>query len=547
MGTARALMFDFNGTLSQDEPLAARDLPAPLRPPRPAPERGASTTAASRGCRRRRSSAAGSASTGRCSSRSSPSGSTPMRPRRPTASTVTRAAARGGPLRGRAGSRGDRLRRVPGRDRAGRRGRRDRRRAHDDRRRRRRRARQAAPRGLPAGARAARSRRRRGRRVRGHRGRRRVGEGRRRCAASPFAAPCRTSGSARPTSSSTGSTSPSCGGSSASDDPRDRPGHDGNHLSRRRRRAAARRSRLPGDRPALSRAGLGRARSRGDLVERPRRPRQRSRTPGSAPELDAIGITNQRETTVVWERASGRPVHPAIVWQDRRTAARCAELPADSSRADRARCDPYFSATKLEWILAPHGAAAAGAGLRDDRLLAGLEADRRHDARHGCDERVAHDAPRPRDGSWDDELLELFSVDRAILPTVVPSAGVVAEATPARRDRSAGGHGRRPAGCALRSGLLRTGQAKATYGTGTFVLANVGELAGPAAEGLLKTAAAVAPGARRQFAAEGAVLVGGAAVQWLRDGLGVIDDRRRERARSPGRSTRRTASSSCPR
>ena len=243
-----------------------------------------------------------------------------------------------------------------------------------------------------------------------------------------------------------------------------------------------------------------------------------------ADELDAVGITNQRETTVVWERRSGRPVYPAIVWQDRRTAARCAELPADLVRARTGLvCDPYFSATKLEWILGrtalPQRELAFG--TIDSWLTWKLTGGTAHvtDVTNASRTMLLD----LETGNWDDELLELFSLDRAILPAVVPSAGVVAEATLFGATVPLAGMAGDQQSALFGQGCFAPGQAKATYGTGTFVLANVGDLAGPAPEGLLKTAAAVAPGARRQFATEGAVLVGGAAVQWLRDGLGIIE------------------------
>ena len=243
-----------------------------------------------------------------------------------------------------------------------------------------------------------------------------------------------------------------------------------------------------------------------------------------AHELGAVGITNQRETTVVWERRSGRPVYPAIVWQDRRTAARCAELPADLVRARTGLvCDPYFSATKLEWILGrtalPQRELAFG--TIDSWLTWKLTGGTAHvtDVTNASRTMLLD----LETGNWDDELLELFSLDRAILPAVVPSAGVIAEATLFGATVPLAGMAGDQQAALFGQGCFAPGQAKATYGTGTFILANVGDLAGPAPEGLLKTAAAVAPGARRQFATEGAVLVGGAAVQWLRDGLGIIE------------------------
>jgi glycerol kinase len=244
----------------------------------------------------------------------------------------------------------------------------------------------------------------------------------------------------------------------------------------------------------------------------------------TARELRAIGITNQRETTVVWERGTGRPLQRAIVWQDRRTADRCRELPADLIRARTGLVpDPYFSATKLEWILA-HPARAADElafGTIDSWLAWQLTGGAVHvtDATNASRTMLLDLATR----EWDDELLDLFSVDRTLLPRVVPSAGVVGEAslfgaavplTALVGDQQSALFGQ---------GCFVSGQAKATYGTGSFVLANLGTGGGPVPDGLLRTAAAVAPGAPPQDAAEGAVLASGAAVQWLRDGLGIVD------------------------
>lgn len=244
----------------------------------------------------------------------------------------------------------------------------------------------------------------------------------------------------------------------------------------------------------------------------------------TARDLAAVGITNQRETAVVWERRTGRPVHNAIVWQDRRTATRCAELPAALVRERTGLvCDPYFSATKLEWILARTAAARADLlfGTIDSWLIWNLTGG----AAHVTD---ITNASRTMlleltTGDWDEDLLDLFSVDRSMLPEVVPSAGVSAEATFRGVTLPVAGIAGDQQAALFGQGCFAPGQAKATYGTGTFVLANIGSLVGQVQEGLLKTAAAVAPGAEPQFAAEGAVLVGGAALQWLRDGLGVID------------------------
>ncbi len=243
----------------------------------------------------------------------------------------------------------------------------------------------------------------------------------------------------------------------------------------------------------------------------------------AAAELLAVGVTNQRETTVVWERSSGRPVHPAIVWQDRRTAARCAELPATLLRERTGLLpDPYFSATKLEWILerTTQSQEQLAFGTIDSWLAWKL-------TRGECHVTDVTNASRTMlldlaSGEWDDELLGLFSVDRAVLPTVVPSAGVVGEASLLGAGVPLAGIAGDQQAALFGQGCFAPGEAKATYGTGTFVLVNAGGGVVPDAEGLLRTAAAVAPGAAPQFALEGSVLVGGAALQWLRDGLGLI-------------------------
>ena len=183
---------------------------------------------------------------------------------------------------------------------------------------------------------------------------------------------------------------------------------------------------------------------------------------------------------------------------------------------------PYFSATKLEWIL-------ARTTLPQEQLAFGTVDSWLAWKLTGGDAHLTDVTNASRTmlfdietGSWDDELLELFGVERSILPAVVPSAGVVAEAELLGAVAPLAGIAGDQQAALFGQGCFAPGEVKATYGTGTFVLANVGELEGSVAEGLLKTAAAVPPGAPPQFAAEGAVLVGGAGVQWLRDGLGLI-------------------------
>ena len=233
--------------------------------------------------------------------------------------------------------------------------------------------------------------------------------------------------------------------------------------------------------------------------------------------LAAVGITNQRETTVVWG-PDGRPLHPAIVWQDRRTAERCRELPADLIRERTGLVpDPYFSATKLEWLLARVEGDVLF-GTVESWLAWNLTGGEAHvtDATNASRTMLARLDPV----EWDPELAALFGVPAEVLPRIVPSSGVVGEAEiGGARVPLAGLAGDQQAAL-FGQACFRAGDAKATYGTGSFVLANQGEDGGPPPHGILRTAAAQ-PGVT---ALEGAVFVTGAAVQWLRDGLGVIAD-----------------------
>jgi glycerol kinase len=240
-------------------------------------------------------------------------------------------------------------------------------------------------------------------------------------------------------------------------------------------------------------------------------------------ELAAIGIANQRETTVVWERGSGRPVHRAIVWQDRRTAERCKELPADLVR-DRTGLvpDPYFSATKLEWILSERAASGLAFGTVDSWLTWKLTGGRVHAT-------DASNASRTllfnlRELAWDSDLLDLFGVPEAVLPEVVPSSGIVGEAELlGARVPIAGLAGDQQAAL-FGQACLHPGQAKSTYGTGSFVLLNVGEDPGEPREGLVQTVAWRLGDGPAVYALEGSIFVTGAALQWLRDGLGLLAD-----------------------
>jgi glycerol kinase len=258
-----------------------------------------------------------------------------------------------------------------------------------------------------------------------------------------------------------------------------------------------------------------------------------------ARDLRAIGITNQRETTLVWERATGRPLGRAIVWQDRRTAERCAELPAELVRERTGLVpDPYFSATKLEWILArtdlPRDELAFG--TVDSWLVWKLTDGRVHatDVTNASRTMLAD----LRSLAWDDELLALFGVDRTLLPEIAASSQIVGEADLLGAAVPVAGIAGDQQAALFGQGCFAAGEAKATYGTGSFVLVNVGASADPAPGGLLKTAAAVRAGAEAQYAVEGAILASGAAVQWLRDGLGLIAsaEETEELARSVGSS-----------
>ncbi len=241
-----------------------------------------------------------------------------------------------------------------------------------------------------------------------------------------------------------------------------------------------------------------------------------------AGELRALGIANQRETTVLWDRRSGRAVAPALVWQDRRTAARCAELPADLIRERTGLVpDPYFSATKLEWLLEHTGAAGELAfGTVDSWLAWKLTGEHLTDVSNASRTMLLG----LDDLAWDDELLALFSVPRTLLPEVVASSGRLGEArllgatvplTALAGDQQAALFGQ---------ACFAPGRAKVTYGTGAFVLANAGTERPRPEEGVLATAAWQLGAQAPVYALEGSVFVAGAAIQWLRDGLGLIAD-----------------------
>ncbi|MEO8290080.1 MAG: glycerol kinase GlpK [Gaiellaceae bacterium] len=239
-----------------------------------------------------------------------------------------------------------------------------------------------------------------------------------------------------------------------------------------------------------------------------------------ARDLTAIGIANQRETTVVWDRRSGRPVHRAIVWQDRRTAERCRELPPNLIR-DRTGLlpDPYFSATKLEWIL-----GQASGDLAFGTIDAWLVWKLTGGAVHATD---VSNASRTllfnlRTLTWDDDLLELFGVPHAVLPAVVDSSGVVGEGELHGASVPIAGLAGDQQAALFGQACFGPGQAKATFGTGTFVLANAGGAPGEPREGVVQTVAWRLGGDATAYALEGSVFVTGGAVQWLRDEVGVL-------------------------
>jgi glycerol kinase len=239
-----------------------------------------------------------------------------------------------------------------------------------------------------------------------------------------------------------------------------------------------------------------------------------------AADLRAIGIANQRETTLLWERATGRPVDRAIVWQDRRTAPRCRELPIDLIRARTGLVpDPYFSATKLEWLLARTEARPSelAFGTVDSWLIWKLTDGRVHATDLTNASRTMLLDLSSLD--WDDELLELFGVDHGLLPRLVRSSGVLAEAKLLGATLPIAGISGDQQAALFGHGCHERGEAKATYGTGSFVLANAGSAREPAPSGLLETVEASGG-----YALEGAILSSGAAIQWLRDGLGILSD-----------------------
>jgi glycerol kinase len=233
--------------------------------------------------------------------------------------------------------------------------------------------------------------------------------------------------------------------------------------------------------------------------------------------VDTVAITNQRETTVLWDRRTGAPVSRAIVWQDRRTAERCRELDVALFRERTGLVpDPYFSATKLEWLLREHGRDGLAFGTVDSWLLWRLTGGALHATDVTNASRTMLVALATLD--WDDELLALFGVERSVLPRIVRSDEPLGDGELLGRKVALKGVAGDQQAALFGQGCHAAGEGKATYGTGSFVLVHTGDDAGRPPHGLLKTAAADG------YALEGAVLASGAAVQWLRDGLGLFAD-----------------------
>jgi glycerol kinase len=255
-------------------------------------------------------------------------------------------------------------------------------------------------------------------------------------------------------------------------------------------------------------------------------------------QLAAIGITNQRETTLLWDRATGNALHRAIVWQDRRTAERCRQLDAGLLAAKTGLVpDPYFSATKLEWLLdnvrpRPRPDRTAF-GTVDTWLVHRLTKGRAHVTDPtNASRTLLYDIAARR---WDPELLALFGVPAEILPEVRPSSGVfaLADAEWFGAEVPIAGIAGDQQAALFGQGCFAAGTAKNTYGTGAFLLLNTGSTRVRSTRGLLTTVACDEQGGPA-YALEGAIFIAGAALQWLRDGLGVLADARDSEALARG-------------
>ena len=249
--------------------------------------------------------------------------------------------------------------------------------------------------------------------------------------------------------------------------------------------------------------------------------------------IGAIGITNQRETTIVWDRETGSPIAPAIVWQCRRTAAACAELVA-AGHADTITAvtglvaDPYFSGTKIGWILdsVPGARKRAEAGelafgTVDSWLVYRLSGGREHVIDRTNASRTL--LMNLRTGDWDEVMVSLLGVPAPMLPRIVPSCGVLTttDGDVVGAEVPIAGIAGDQQAALFGQACFRPGLVKNTYGTGCFALMHTGERSSPSRHRLLSTTAA-SPAGKTEFALEGAIFVAGAVVQWLRDELGLI-------------------------
>jgi len=252
-----------------------------------------------------------------------------------------------------------------------------------------------------------------------------------------------------------------------------------------------------------------------------------------ADDVKAVGITNQRETTLVWNRRTGRPIHHAIVWQDRRAEPRCAELREQGHGATILRktglvVDAYFSGTKLQWIL-DHVAGAREQAERGELAFGTIDSwliwKLTNGEVHVTD---VSNASRTmlfnvRENRWDEELLALLRIPAAMLPEVKPSASEFGRAAPEHLGAALtiGGIGGDQQSALFGQACFEAGMAKNTYGTGCFMLMHTGPRFQTSDNGLITTSAAQID-ATPQYALEGSVFIGGAVVQWLRDGLNAI-------------------------
>lgn len=249
-------------------------------------------------------------------------------------------------------------------------------------------------------------------------------------------------------------------------------------------------------------------------------------------EIAAIGITNQRETTIVWEKSSGRPIYNAIVWQCRRTADMCEKLISEGKDAyieetTGLRPDAYFSGTKLRWILDNVEGARERAekgellfGTIDTWLVWKLTSGAAHVTdRTNASRTMLYSLEK---GDWDDTLLEWLDIPKQMLPKIVSSSEVYGTITVMGAEIPISGMAGDQQAALFGQGCFKAGDAKNTYGTGCFLLRHTGNKRVKSKNGLITTAAATQKGMPLEYALEGSVFVGGAVVQWLRDQLGLI-------------------------